>query len=83
MTADLIEHIDHFQHRVVQDALQDATAAYWRRRADTFDAARPRAGDYFGRATREQVREQDARLAAAARACRARADVLSRSEVAA
>lgn len=67
------EHIDHFQRRVIQDALTDATAVYWRRRADTFDWARPRPGEFYGNATRDDLREQDARLAAMARACRARA----------
>lgn len=79
----LIDHLDHFQRRVVQEAMRDATAAYWNRRAATFEAARPREGDYFGRATREQISEQDARLAALARACRARAAVLTDREVAA
>ena len=29
-------HVDHFQHRVIVDALNEATAAYWRRRAAQF-----------------------------------------------
>jgi hypothetical protein len=33
----LVEHIAQFQWRVLQDALTEATAAYWERRADTFD----------------------------------------------
>lgn len=79
----LIDHLDHFQRRVVQEAMKDATAAYWNRRAATFEAARPRPGDYSGRATRQQIAEQDARLAALARACSARADLLTEGEVAA
>jgi hypothetical protein len=46
--AGLVAHVEHFQHRVIQDALAEATAAYWRRRADQFDAAQPRPGDYLG-----------------------------------
>jgi hypothetical protein len=38
MTATTVDHIDHFQRRVIQDALLDGTAAYWRRRADAFEA---------------------------------------------
>ena len=34
----LTEYMDHFRARVLQDALTEATAAYWRRRADTFAA---------------------------------------------
>jgi hypothetical protein len=32
----LEQHLDHFRRRVLVDALQEATAAYWRRRATTF-----------------------------------------------
>ncbi len=35
---DLAEHVQHFQARVLQDALIEATGAYWLRRAATFDA---------------------------------------------
>lgn len=34
----LDDHLAHFTRRVLQDALAEATAAYWRRRADTFAA---------------------------------------------
>lgn len=73
MTAATIEHLDHFQRRVVQDALADATQLYWLRRAEAFEWARPKRGDFMGRATREEVASRDARLVEAARACRARA----------
>lgn len=32
----ILEHVDHFQHRVIQDAIAEATAAYWTRRARDF-----------------------------------------------
>lgn len=73
--AEIVEHVDHFRRRVLADALQEATAAYWERRAEVFEAARPRRGDYFGNATRDDLRAQDERLAAMARACRSRAAV--------
>lgn len=44
----LVEHVDHFQRRVIADALLDASATRWLQRADEFEAARPRLGDYHG-----------------------------------
>ncbi|HWI43257.1 MAG TPA: hypothetical protein VNS81_06525 [Nocardioides sp.] len=35
---DLEEHVEHFRTRVLQDALAEATAKYWLRRAETFAA---------------------------------------------
>ena len=35
---DLAEHLEHFRMRVFQDALNEATAAYWLKRAEQFDA---------------------------------------------
>lgn len=64
-----------FRRRVVQDAIADAMATQWRRRAATFEWARPRPGDWPGRATAADLKAQDARLAAIAAACRARAAV--------
>lgn len=29
-------YVEHFQRRVLQDALAEATVGYWRRRADSF-----------------------------------------------
>ncbi|MGD7707253.1 hypothetical protein [Microlunatus sp. Y2014] len=65
--------INHFRARVLQDCLSEATAAYWRGRAQTFEDARPKATDYNGRATSAQLAAKDAELAAIAAACRARA----------
>lgn len=69
----LIEHVEHFQNRVMQDALAEATAAYWERRAEVFEWARPRPGDYAGLATPADLLAADARCAAVADACRKRA----------
>ncbi len=71
----LADYVEHFRGRVVQDAFAEATAAYWTRRAEAFDAAMPRAGDYTGAATVEQLEERRLRLAGAATACRCRAVV--------
>ena len=70
-----VDHLAHFQRRVIVDALLDAWGATWERRARALEAARPRPGDFHGRATREELREQWQRLTAAAQACRARAQV--------
>lgn len=77
--ARLADHVDHFQHRVLQDALTEATAVYWRRRADQWRQALPRPGDYLGtestptsRATRRR------RIEAIIAACEAKALVIER-----
>lgn len=56
---------DEFAHM-----LAEATAAWWMRRAETFEWARPRPGDYRGRASDAAIAELDRRLAATAAACR-------------
>jgi hypothetical protein len=38
---DLDAYVDHFRMRVLQDALNEATAAYWLKRAKTFESAAP------------------------------------------
>lgn len=72
---DLDDYIAHFRARVLQDALAQATAAYWRRRAEVWEAARPRPGDFTGAATTEELAEANMRCAATALACRQRAAV--------
>lgn len=71
--ADLAEHVEHFRARVLQDALAEATAVYWRRRAQAFRDAMPRAGDYAGRATPDDLLDAWERCAAIAQACEAAA----------
>jgi hypothetical protein len=71
----LAAQVEHHRARCLQEALSEATSHYWRRRAATFEAARPRPGDYSGRATPERLAERDATLAAIAHACRLRADL--------
>lgn len=62
--------------RAIEDALSEATPGYWRRRAAALEAARPRPGDFPGRASEAELAERDRRLADAASACR-RAAVLA------
>ncbi len=73
--AQLVEHLEQVQRRVLQDALAEATSAYWCRRADQFEWARPTLDDFAGNATDTQRRAKWHELAAVARACRARASI--------
>lgn len=70
---DLAGYVEHFRARVLQDALNEATAAYWHRRADAFDQARSRPGDHPGRAAPADPAARDRELDTIARACRTRA----------
>lgn len=67
--------VAHFRARVLADALAEATANYWRRRAAILEDAAPRPGDFTGRATAEQLAEAGRRCHEAAAACRARASL--------
>lgn len=60
-------------YRVLFDVYHHASAAQWRRRALQLEAARPRAGDFHGQASRHELRAQWDRLTEAADACRTRA----------
>jgi hypothetical protein len=71
----LAAQIDHARMRFLADALQEATAFYWQRRAETFEWAMPRPGDFTGRATPADLEARRQRLAAVAQACRERAQV--------
>ena len=67
-------YFESFQHRIVLDALSEATQAYWLRRAIALESARHRSGvDYVGCATHEELRTRWTALTEAAAACRARA----------
>ena len=67
--------LEHFAERLLADALAEATAAFWLRRAAEIDRARHRPGDFPGTVTEAQRRERDDRLAATALACRRRAQL--------
>ena len=66
----LRQTIDHFVLRLLQDCLAEETATYWRRRAETYEAAMPKPADFTGRATAEDLAAQAERLAQIAQACR-------------
>lgn len=69
------DQVQHFRARLLQDALSEATSAYWLRRARAFEAARPRPGDFTGQATLQDLVDQSQRLQRAADACRNAAKV--------
>lgn len=71
----LADYVEHFRARVAAEALMSAHAATWERRAEALELARPRPGDFRGRATDADLAARDARLAAQAQACRNRAAV--------
>jgi hypothetical protein len=73
--AALVEHVDHFQQRIIREAILDAEAAHWIRRAEALEWARPKAGDWHGQATREELRARYDQLTEEAQACRNRARV--------
>lgn len=72
---DVVDHVEHFQRRVIQDAMLDGWAATWERAAARFEAARPRLGDFAGQCDLEQRRAKWRELTEIAAACRARAEV--------
>lgn len=70
------DYIEHFQRRVLTDALTEASATQWRKRASTFREARPREGDFHGQSTLEERRERWRRLSVLAASCEAHARLL-------
>ena len=76
----LAVHLDHFRAQILARSLQDGLAEflpdYWLRRAEAWEAARPRPGDYRGNATPDQLRAADARCAQIAENCRNHAALL-------
>jgi len=62
--------LDNFARRLIQDALSEATAFYWSRRAEAFEWARPRDDDFSGSVTREELDARADRIASLALACR-------------
>jgi hypothetical protein len=71
----LVAHVEAFQARICREAILDGEAATWRRRAEMLEWARPRPGDWHGRATREELRARYDRLTEEARACRNRGSI--------
>lgn len=72
---ELTAYVEHFRHRVLQDALAEATASYWHRRADAFEWAKPRLGEHHGHRDQDHLGEKWRELDEIATACRNRAAV--------
>jgi hypothetical protein len=68
--------LDHFRARVLQDALTEATAQYWLRRAEQLEAAAPKPDDYRGLASDEQLTNAWVQCITAAAACRRHAELI-------
>jgi hypothetical protein len=68
--------LNHFAARVLQDALTEAIAGYWERRARQWEAAAPCKDDYHGRASRSELLEAWEQCQEVARACRSHAALL-------
>jgi len=73
--AQLVDHLEQVQLRVLQEAMSTARASYWRKRADDFEWARPSLTDFPGDATLDQRRMRWRELTEVATACRNRAAV--------
>jgi hypothetical protein len=75
----LLQQIDldeQVRRRSVQQAITEAEADHWRRRATDFDWARPRPDDFSGRATVDELAAADERCRMTALACRRKAALL-------
>ena len=70
-------YVRHFQARVLQDALTEAYAVYWSRRAEALERALPRREDFHGSATREDLLERYEALQREILACRRHANLLA------
>ena len=68
--------LDRFRARILQDALTEATAAYWIDRAYQFQQAAPRKGDYHGHASRDELLDRWERCKATELACRRHAQLI-------
>ncbi|WP_370287899.1 hypothetical protein [Nocardioides sp.] len=71
----LDEYAAHFAARVLADAIAAVNARQLRERADRFEWAKPRAGDFTGQASEEQLRARWQSLDDRARAFRMAAEV--------
>jgi hypothetical protein len=68
---------EHMVHRLVQDAFAEYSPRAWTSRAEAFETAAPRPGDFVGWATHGDTEDQRQRIASVALACRRHAQLLS------
>lgn len=74
-TLSLPQRIDNFLQDALTEIMLTAERAWWLRRAEDFERAKPVPGEYVGGASHADLRAQWLRLDRMARACRARASV--------
>jgi hypothetical protein len=75
----LLQQVDldeQVRRRAVQDAIGYALADQWRRRAEVFEWAAPKPGDFLGKATSAEVAEAVIRCRESAQACLNRAALI-------
>lgn len=75
------DYLEQFTLRMLQDALAQGTRTYWERRAAVLEAARPRLGEFHGKATREALNARHARLTADALECRRHATLFDHATI--
>lgn len=63
------------QRRVLQEAVSDGSRRFWLRRAQDFENAKPRLGEFHGKATPEELNARWTWCDQVARACRAKANM--------
>lgn len=68
----MTDYVDRFRHRVLQDALAEATPHYWFWRAEQFRSCLPREEDFLGESTRRSRRERRKRIEAMIEECEKR-----------
>lgn len=68
--------IDHFRRRVIQDAVTEATACHWERRAGYFERCLIQPGDYTGKLTAAEIEESNRRIESIIDACLNKARVI-------
>jgi hypothetical protein len=71
-----IDNDEQLRLRGAQHAILRASGWYWVMRAEMFDWARPRPGDFAGAATPEELVEADRRCSATRDTCLAKAALL-------
>lgn len=77
----LSEALHQLFRRMMQQAMQEQTAKFWRKRAEQFESARPRKSDYRGDATDADLKRRDDYCAQTALACNRHADLLESGDV--
>lgn len=76
LSAPVEDQLASFGVRLIEEAIADALPYVWERRAEQLEQARPRPGDFNGRATAVELAERDQRLAEQAEGCRRHATLL-------